>query len=88
MQKFLKEPEHFFRIDNIEQYPGNLVMIFNRWGQKLSEISDYNNSNNFWSGTSIGDKTVPSGTYYYIIDLRNGSELLKGYIELTKRDTN
>jgi gliding motility-associated-like protein len=77
----------FFRIDNIEQYPGNVVMIFNRWGQKLDEITDYNNTNNFWSGTN-NSKTVPSGTYYYIIDLKNGSELLKGYIELTKRDTN
>ncbi len=77
----------FLRIDNIEQYPGNVVMIFNRWGQKLDEITDYNNTNNFWSGTN-NSKTVPSGTYYYIIDLKNGSELLKGYIELTKRDTN
>ncbi|MBK7668744.1 MAG: gliding motility-associated C-terminal domain-containing protein [Sphingobacteriaceae bacterium] len=77
----------FFRIENIEQYPGNVVTIFNRWGQKIDEIENYNNTNNFWAGTN-NSKTVPSGTYYYIIDLKNGSELLKGYIELTKRDTN
>ena len=57
-------------------------MIFNRWGQKLDEITDYNNTNNFWSGTN-NSKTVPSGTYYYIIDLKNGSELLKGYIAVS-----
>lgn len=72
----------YFRIENIEQYSGNLVLIFNRWGQKLAEINDYNNTNNFWAGT---DQQVPSGTYYYVIDLKNGSELLKGYIELTKQ---
>lgn len=78
----------YFRIDNIEQYPGNKVLIFNRWGQKLAEIDDYNNANRHWEGTAIGDQQVPSGTYYYVIDLKNGSDLLKGYIELTKRDTN
>lgn len=75
----------FFRIENIEQYPGNVVMIFNRWGMQLAEITDYNNSNNYWSGNTIGDKLAPSGTYFYVIDLKNGSSLLKGYIELTNK---
>lgn len=78
----------FFRIENIEQYPGNQVLIFNRWGQKLADIDDYNNTNKFWSGNAVGDNLVPSGTYYYVIDLKNGSEPLKGYIELTKKDLN
>lgn len=78
----------FFRIENIEQYPGNQVLILNRWGQKLADFRDYNNANNFWSGKDNSDNVVPSGTYYYIIDLKNGSELLKGYLELTKKDIN
>ena len=79
----------YFHIGNIEQYPGNLVLIYNRWGQKLAEIKDYDNFSKRWSGTNQGEgKSVPSGTYYYVINLNNNSDLLKGYIELTKKDFN
>jgi len=78
-----------FFLENIEMYPGNIVSIFNRWGQLLEEIHDYNNTSKFWAGTSEGgSKSVPSGTYYYVIDLGNGTDLIKGWIELTKKDLN
>ncbi|MBE9490182.1 MAG: gliding motility-associated C-terminal domain-containing protein, partial [Bacteroidetes bacterium] len=55
------------------------VQIFNRWGAKIYESSNYQND---WSGTahsnSIGNADkVPSGTYYYIVKLRNSSEGLE-----------
>jgi gliding motility-associated-like protein len=78
----------FFFLENIEQYPGNRVQIFNRWGQLLETVEDYNNTSRKWDGTSTTNFPVPSGTYYYTIDLKNGSALLKGYIELTKKDLN
>lgn len=78
-----------FFLENIEMYPGNVVKIFNRWGQLLDEIYDYNNTTKFWAGTGQGgSQSVPSGTYYYVIDLKNGTDLIKGWIELTKKDLN
>jgi gliding motility-associated-like protein len=78
-----------FFLENIEMYPGNVVSIFNRWGQLLDEIHDYNNTNRFWAGTGEGgSQSVPSGTYYYVINLGNGTDLIKGWIELTKKDLN
>jgi gliding motility-associated-like protein len=60
----------YFRIENIEQYPGSIVYIYNRWGQKLNEIRDYDNAYKSWPGIEAGgNNRIPSGTYYYIIDL-------------------
>lgn len=74
----------FFYIENIEQFSSSKVEIFNRWGQKLADIKQYNNSTNAWKGT-VGDsnETAPSGTYFYIIDLGNGAKPIKGWLELT-----
>ncbi len=84
-----------FYIDNIEAYRDNVVRIYSRWGQVLAEIKNYDNSNNYWSGTvfsgnkdnynDIQNQNLPSGTYFYIIDLGDGTALIKGYIELVKK---
>ncbi|WP_188358259.1 gliding motility-associated C-terminal domain-containing protein, partial [Mangrovimonas yunxiaonensis] len=59
------------------------VMIFNRWGAKIFDAKNYQNN---WNGSAhkaaIGtaDK-VPTGTYYYIVNLRNsGFEPITGHI--------
>ena len=49
------------------------MQIFNRWGAMIYESKDYqNNWNAFTHGSSVGgsDK-VPTGTYYYIINLKD-----------------
>lgn len=73
-----------FYIENIAQFPGNTVEVYNRWGQKLAGIKDYDNENNVWRGT-VGASTqvAPAATYFYIIDLGNGTAPLKGWLELT-----
>lgn len=74
----------FFVINNIEQFPDNNVQIFNRWGHKLFEADHYDNINNVWRGTENNtERIAPSGTYFYIIDLKNGSKPIKGWLELT-----
>ncbi|HRD40395.1 MAG TPA: gliding motility-associated C-terminal domain-containing protein, partial [Bacteroidia bacterium] len=73
-----------FFIKNIDQYPGNMVRIYNRWGQVIFETENYDNVNRKWDGSMYNNGVnAPAGTYYYLIDLKNGKELLKGYIELT-----
>lgn len=74
----------FFYINNIDQFPNNNVQIFNRWGQKLFETDDYDNKDHVWKGTEKqSDRVVPAGTYFYIIDLKNGTSPIKGWLELT-----
>jgi gliding motility-associated-like protein len=64
------------------------ISIYNRWG-KL--VWTGNNNSNEWDGFAnngllIDDNQVPSGTYYYVIELNdpNYTEPLTGYLYLTK----
>ncbi len=50
----------FLEIENIEFYPNNVVIILNRWGDKIAEFQGYNNQN-----VVFKDASLPSGTYYY-----------------------
>lgn len=54
-----------FEIINIEYYENSQLVIFNRWGKKVYENSNYRNE---WDGGK-----VPDGTYYYILTLTNGT---------------
>ncbi|MDG1475705.1 MAG: gliding motility-associated C-terminal domain-containing protein [Vicingaceae bacterium] len=56
-------------IDFIEEYPDNVVEIYNRWGELLFHADGYQQD---WDGTYEG-KELPIGTYYYIIDLNDES---------------
>ncbi len=75
-----------FVISKIEDYPDNMLRIFNRWGNMVYEMHDYDNS---WNGTSnvsmlMNGNPLPDGTYYYVLDLGNGNEILTGYIVLRR----
>jgi gliding motility-associated-like protein/uncharacterized repeat protein (TIGR01451 family) len=75
-----------FVIRGISGYPTNEITIFNRWGTKVFDAAQYANN---WDGKStaalnIGDDVLPVGTYFYILDLGNGSDVIKGTIYLNK----
>jgi gliding motility-associated-like protein/uncharacterized repeat protein (TIGR01451 family) len=75
-----------FVIRGIDHFPGNTFMIFNRWGNKVFEASPYTNT---WDGQSgmgmtIGGNDLPVGTYFYVLDLGDGTPVYKGTIYLNK----
>lgn len=70
-------------IENIESFPNNTVTIFNRWGNKLWSTENYNNTSNVWDGKTQSGAVLTSGTYFYIIELENGTGIKKGWVELT-----
>ncbi|MDR1678710.1 MAG: gliding motility-associated C-terminal domain-containing protein [Prevotellaceae bacterium] len=75
-----------FDIRGIEQFPNNKVLIFNRWGNKVFEGKPYQNN---WDGRNheggnIGNDELPAGTYFYILELGDGSKAQKGFIFLTR----
>ena len=59
-----------WNIGNIEYYPDCNVIIYNSWGVKVFSSKGYKIP---WDGTYNG-KYLPSGTYYYVIDLSNGKK--------------
>jgi len=70
-----------FLIEGIENYPDNQVSIFNRWGNRVLVMDGYKNE---WTGTWTTSTILPDGTYFYIIDLGDGSDVLKGFLELRR----
>lgn len=63
-------------IENIESLPetrNNVVIIFNRWGDELVRINNYNNTTNVFDGTSSDGKKLTPGTYFYRINFASGS---------------
>ncbi|MCB0488003.1 MAG: VCBS repeat-containing protein [Cyclobacteriaceae bacterium] len=75
----------FFNIENIETLgPENNVSIFNRWGDKVFEISNYNNDDRRFEGRSDDGKELSSGVYFYRIKFENGLPELKGYLTLKR----
>jgi len=60
-------------IDCIENFPDNKVVIFDRWGDKINEYENYNNTSRIWKGTNLKNEKVPDGTYYYVLTIKNGS---------------
>lgn len=75
-----------FVIRGIENYPENTFVIFNRWGDKVFEASPYTNT---WDGKCekglrVGGDELPVGTYFYVLDLGDGSKIFKGTIYLNR----
>ncbi|MFM8912595.1 MAG: HYR domain-containing protein, partial [Flammeovirgaceae bacterium] len=74
-----------WEIFDIDQYPDNEVMVFDRWGSRVFQTQGYNKNTNVWDGTRAGNP-IPTGTYFYSIRIkfgdRNGRQ--EGFIELVR----
>lgn len=71
-----------WRIDLLNDYPNASVVIYNRWGQLIYKAeSQYPVTG--WDGTSNG-KSLPMSTYYYVIDLKDGTAPLVGSVNLIR----
>lgn len=59
----------------IQQFPGNHLQVFDRWGNRVFEATNYQNG---WRAEG-----VPDGTYYYVLDIP-GLESLTGSLTLVR----
>ncbi len=68
------------KVNCIELFPNNTLDIFDRYGNSVFSARGYDNS---WDGRGKnGD--LPKGTYYYILDLGEGQEVRKGWIQIIR----
>lgn len=81
----------YFEIPGIEYYEGNSIEIYNRWGNKVYEAKNYgiNTVPKYWNGKSntgfrLGNEELPSGTYFYVINLGNGEKRMAGSVYLDR----
>lgn len=73
----------FLRILNIEYFPENKFSLFNRWGDLVFEIENYDNAERVFRGRSSvnGEKELGNGTYFYVIETKDGRKV-NGFLVL------
>ncbi|WP_158285116.1 gliding motility-associated C-terminal domain-containing protein, partial [Arenibacter aquaticus] len=65
-------------VPGINNYPNNVVKVFNRSGHEVYAKRNYQND---WNGRhKSGSSKLPAGSYLYVIDLGNGTAPLQGWI--------
>lgn len=64
----------------LESYPGATVEIYNRYGQLIFQSVGYGKP---WDGSFKGAQ-VPAGTYYYIINPKNGRRQMSGFVDVVR----
>ncbi|WP_332926994.1 gliding motility-associated C-terminal domain-containing protein [Arenibacter palladensis] len=65
-------------INCIEEFSNNKLEIFDRYGNKVYSLKGYDNS---WDGMG-NSGLLPKGTYFYVLDLGDGTEAIKGWIQI------
>lgn len=58
-----------FEFPGLENFPGNTLEIYNRWGAIVYNKKGYISGD--WQGTTNDGSQLPSGPYYYLINLND-----------------
>ena len=69
-----------WNIAELDSYPEARVRVFNRYGQQVFQSLGYQQP---WDGSFKGDP-LPSGAYYYVIDLYTGQDPVKGMVAIIR----
>ncbi len=69
-----------WNIEALRAYANCSVQVFNRWGLKVYFSTGYGVP---WDGNFRGS-SLPPGTYYYIIDLKNGTNPFSGFVTIVR----
>jgi gliding motility-associated-like protein len=67
-------------IPYLDTYPGCTVEVANRYGQVVFRSIGYPTP---WDG-KVNGNPVPVGTYYYVIDPKNGRKRIAGYVDIIR----
>lgn len=71
-------------IDIIPETKNNTVTIYNRWGDSVFEITNYNNDDRAFTGLNKNGNELPSGNYFYKILFSSGRKTKTGYLSLKR----
>ena len=67
-------------ISALQAYPGCTIAIYNRYGALVYNSVNYPKA---WDGT-VNGKKLAAGTYYYVIDLKNGKKPIAGSVTILR----
>ena len=78
----------YWRIDGVDFYTENKVRVFDRFNNLVFEMLGYNNEDKVWRGESnrgMIKGNLPEATYFYNIDLGDGSAPVSGFVVLKRK---
>lgn len=70
-----------WEIHNIDNYTECTLVIFNRYGSEVYSVTGYKGD---WKGTSNSGADLPDGTYFYILDLKDGTDPFQHYVIINR----
>jgi gliding motility-associated-like protein len=70
----------YWDIKALDTYPQSTTLVYDRYGKQVYQSTGYPRP---WDGTYSG-KMLPTGTYYYVIDLKIGTPKIAGWVLLLK----
>jgi len=56
--------------------------VYNRWGALVFKQRNYQNTS-AWDA-QLNGKSLPDGTYFYLIDLGDGDPVIKGTLQILR----
>ena len=68
-----------FVILNIENIPYSRLYVYTRSGQLVYQSLNYGLDGKYWDGRQSNNQLVPTGTYYYVLEVKNGP-VVKGFV--------
>ena len=71
-------------VEQLTVWNNNKVVIMNRWGDKIWEADNYDNTTVAWDGTNSSGSPVTAGTYFYVITIANRARSYSGWVQITK----
>jgi gliding motility-associated-like protein len=71
-------------IDALPDTKNNKVTIFNRWGDVVFSIDNYDNQSRVFRGLNNSESELPTGTYFYRVDFVSGTPSKIGFLSLRK----
>jgi len=72
----------FFVIRGLDFCEHVTLRVFNRWGNEVYQMHDYDNS---WDGTNRQQEPLPQGTYYILLTLHDSGSSVAGYVDLRRQ---
>ncbi|MDB5126645.1 gliding motility-associated C-terminal domain-containing protein [Mucilaginibacter sp.] len=69
-----------WNIEALETYPQGTITVFTRNGKQVFQSKGYGKP---WDG-KLNGTLLPTGTYYYVIDLKNDTPNLSGWVLLVR----
>ena len=70
----------FFVINGVENLGKSELVVFNRWGAKVYENKNYDNS---WDGVDENADPLPDDTYFFVFKPEK-SKALTGYVVIRR----